>query len=277
MDDAPRPGLCSVQDCRQRARAKGLCPKHYARLKRHGDVHVSRWEHPTECSVEDCQQRVHAKGFCNKHYRRFQRCGDVHASRKEHRAKSNRETGLAATRSEIPHWPETERTCRKCGETKPIGEFAKGDGGHLRWACKDCKAEQHRQWRERNPEHVAEWHRKYGQMPERKAAHRDRQRHYYYDDPQAQRARHLLRRNYGITVDEYDAILAQQNGVCAICGNRCKSGRALAVDHDHITGKLRGLLCMNCNRAIGWLNGDPDLIVRAAEYVLSHREPRETL
>jgi hypothetical protein len=274
MNHAPRPTLCSVEDCEQRATAKGLCPKHYARLRRHGDVHVSRWEHPAECSVQDCQQPTHAKGLCNRHYRRVARHGDVNASRQARRAKSARETVLTETRSEVPRWPETERTCRKCGETKPINDFAKGDGGHLRRDCKDCKAEQHRQWRARNPEHVREWHRKYGETPERKAAHRDRQRHYYYNDPQSQRAKNMRRRGYRIGPDEYDAMLAQQNGVCAICGDRCKSGRALAVDHDHVTGEVRGLLCMNCNRAIGWLNDDPDLIMRAAEYVLSYRNGR---
>jgi hypothetical protein len=226
---------------------------------------------PGLCSVQDCQQRAHAKRLCQKHYRRVQRHGDVHASRREHRAKSAREKALAEQRSQVPRWPDTERTCRKCGETKPIDEFAKGDGGDLRRVCKQCKAEQHRQWRAKDPEHVKEWHREYNQMPERKAAHTNRQRHYYYKDPQGRRARAM--REKGLSVDEYDAMLARQNGVCAICGTVCKSGRALAVDHDHITGEVRGLLCMNCNRAIGWLNDDPDLIMRAAEYVLSNRKP----
>lgn len=66
-------------------------------------------------------------------------------------------------------------------------------------------------------------------------------------------------------------MLAIQGGVCAICRKECKSGRELAVDHDHETGAVRSLLCMNCNRAIGWLQDDPDLLMAATEYLLSHR------
>jgi hypothetical protein len=50
---------------------------------------------------------------------------------------------------------------------------------------------------------------------------------------------------------EYDQILAAQGGVCAICGNICRTGRALAVDHDHQNGVVRALLCLTCNRNLG--------------------------
>ena len=81
-----------------------------------------------------------------------------------------------------------------------------------------------------------------------------------------------LRRAYGITVEDYEAMHAAQGGVCAICGsesNYYKAGAlcALAVDHDHETGKVRGLLCNHCNRAIGMLKDDADVIERAASYV----------
>ena len=66
------------------------------------------------------------------------------------------------------------------------------------------------------------------------------------------------RRQLGLSVEDYDAMLAAQGGVCAICGNPPKT-RRLDVDHDHKTGKVRGLLCHRCNRAlptwvtVGWL------------------------
>lgn len=61
-------------------------------------------------------------------------------------------------------------------------------------------------------------------------------------------------RRYGLTPAEYEAKLAAQNGGCAICGGiNAKSGQRLAVDHDHETGQVRGLLCNNCNSAIGKL------------------------
>ena len=61
-----------------------------------------------------------------------------------------------------------------------------------------------------------------------------------------------LQSDFGINLEEYEAMLQQQNGVCAICGNLCASGRRLAVDHDHATGKVRVLLCSYCNRRLGW-------------------------
>lgn len=77
---------------------------------------------------------------------------------------------------------------------------------------------------------------------------------------------HLIR-TFGITHNDYDELLRGQGGGCAICGIVAGARRKLAVDHDAATGKVRGLLCENCNRAIGQLGHDPERIVRAAEYL----------
>lgn len=74
-----------------------------------------------------------------------------------------------------------------------------------------------------------------------------------------------LRTNYGITMEDYQAMLSAQNGVCAIC--RCRPDHTLHVDHDHRTGLVRGLLCRNCNRGIGCLRDDLDLLRNAVEYL----------
>ena len=76
-----------------------------------------------------------------------------------------------------------------------------------------------------------------------------------------------LRRAYGISLEDYNIILKQQNSVCAICENVCVSGRMLSVDHSHKTGKVRGLLCINCNRAIGNLKDDLKLLNRMKKYL----------
>jgi len=75
---------------------------------------------------------------------------------------------------------------------------------------------------------------------------------------------------YGIDSDIYDEMLKKQDGLCAICGGKNKSGMNLSVDHDHKTGKVCGLLCGLCNTAIGLLRYDKDLFSRAAEYVELH-------
>ena len=78
--------------------------------------------------------------------------------------------------------------------------------------------------------------------------------------------------NYGITIEQYESMLMQQNNVCAIClraetaTNRGKVKR-LAVDHCHTTGKVRGLLCHNCNTTLGKYEDKPELIKRFIEYL----------
>ena len=85
-------------------------------------------------------------------------------------------------------------------------------------------------------------------------------------DPRARQDRDL-RKNYGITLAQYEAMYTAQGGVCAACGQpeRVYSKRAgrlryLAVDHDHTTGKVRALLCQECNTALGSLHDDPTRI-----------------
>ena len=72
-------------------------------------------------------------------------------------------------------------------------------------------------------------------------------------------------RRTGVTEEQYLIQLAKQNGVCAICNNKCT--KALAADHDHVTGKFRGLLCNSCNRGLGYLKDDIKIITKALEYL----------
>lgn len=83
------------------------------------------------------------------------------------------------------------------------------------------------------------------------------------------RASHLARK-FGITPDEYDRMLEAQGNVCAICNAPCATGRRLAVDHDHRTGAIRGLLCFRCNVVLGKFDDDLDLFASATTYLRSH-------
>lgn len=73
-------------------------------------------------------------------------------------------------------------------------------------------------------------------------------------------------RRYGLTKGDYEVLLEAQGGVCTICGGTGKS--RLAVDHDHVTGRIRGLLCSECNTGIGKLREDPEIISRALAYIV---------
>ena len=75
-----------------------------------------------------------------------------------------------------------------------------------------------------------------------------------------------LRRRYGLTIEQYKAILAAQNGMCALCKER----EAVDVDHDHKTGKVRSLLCRTCNLALGFFRDCPDRLRAAIAYLKEH-------
>jgi hypothetical protein len=72
---------------------------------------------------------------------------------------------------------------------------------------------------------------------------------------------------FGISIAEYNSILESQKGKCAICGGHQVRKSRYDIDHNHKTGKIRGLLCSNCNRAIGLLRDNVDTILKAARYL----------
>lgn len=93
-----------------------------------------------------------------------------------------------------------------------------------------------------------------------------------YDEKAARK--NLLKRR-GLSNEEYSDLLIKQNSACAICkssfGHQTKSGKKanLAIDHDHSTGLVRGLLCNKCNRALGYFQDDVEIIQRAIYYLLN--------
>lgn len=156
----------------------------------------------------------------------------------------------------------SEKTCSKCGDVLPAtSEFFKVE---KRFAvgfaaeCRKCRAKREREryaaepdkhnkscksWRRKNPAKIKEGNK-----------------------------RAKLKIRYGLSPDEYGAMLKSQGQKCAICGET-GGGRwgVLVVDHDHKTDEVRGLLCHNCNTAIGLMNDAPDRLRKAAEYLVWHK------
>lgn len=122
-----------------------------------------------------------------------------------------------------------------------------------------------RTWREKNPEKA---------KANRKAwedENRDKVREYNRKSSlkRTQQTREYgLMRNHGITWEEYSAMLEKQGGGCAICGGQnTKRKKILCVDHDHDTGKIRGLLCDSCNRGLGMLGDSLSHIMNVVKYL----------
>lgn len=135
--------------------------------------------------------------------------------------------------------------CFKCGGTE---RYIKGR------SCADCARKFAIQSYWKHPEEITKMKRKkYANNPE---ANKDLK----------------LRRAYGISLEEYNILLEKQHKVCAICKQECVSGRMLCVDHNHKTNKVRGLLCVNCNRAIGNLKDKVVLFSRAINYLKGKNE-----
>lgn len=85
----------------------------------------------------------------------------------------------------------------------------------------------------------------------------------------ADKAAHL-KNTYGMTLFEYEYMMRRQGGKCAICRQVPKKGKFLAVDHDHYTGEVRGLLCYMCNGFLGRMDDDTVAVARAVKYLSNY-------
>ena len=182
-----------------------------------------------------------------------------------------------------------EKRCPDCGLTKPVEAFSKNaarpDG--LQFYCKECySVRSARTYRERRvrqglrvraqvavpPGHKycpgceqvspwSNWHRN--------ASSRDGYASYCKDCRRQQGVADHLRRTFGLTIEERNALFAAQDGVCAICRQR----PIKHIDHDHPTGAVRGGLCGPCNMGLGQFDDDPQRLRAAAHYLEMHQKP----
>lgn len=133
-----------------------------------------------------------------------------------------------------------------------------------------------RRCRERLPE-ARERARAYHSQPEVRERKNAARRVTVNPARRAVNLRNNLRR-YGVTADEHAAMIDAQGNRCAICGeppqpSGVRAAARLHVDHDHVTGAVRSLLCNRCNQGIGYFKDDPALFRAAAEYIERHRTP----
>lgn len=134
-------------------------------------------------------------------------------------------------------WP----VCKRCAQITRPSQMSKGSP-HL---CKPCRTAATREWAERNP-----------------------------DDWERHLRKSHLKRKYGITVEEADALLEKQGGKCAICSvtEGDSRGFRMHIDHDHATGVVRGILCNLCNSGLGQFRDNPDLLTKAIAYLAASEE-----
>lgn len=197
-----------------------------------------------ECQEKGCDKPAYCRGLCNGDYQRWLK------------AQEPRPTTL---------------TCRHCGTVFPN---VVRQGPDRQFCSPQCKGkywgEERARLRREAPPRTCEcgapvMHRT-GRPVCEACRIDDRDRSY--------RAEYMLvyvLRQHGLTRADYDRMLEAQHGCCAICGSGRPLGRGRwHIDHDHATGRVRGLLCNNCNRGIGYFGDDPDTIRAAADYLLQN-------
>jgi hypothetical protein len=165
------------------------------------------------------------------------------------------------------------KTCTKCGLVKPLTEFYRATGTRdgLRGDCKACfQARAKARYPLVREERIAAAQRCRDENPDRYRANQRRMRS-TPEGKERQRAGHL-KRKYGITIEQYDELLAAQGGRCAICRREPRPDISLHLDHDHESGQLRGILCFRCNNSLGDLDDDPTLLQAALQYLESYQQ-----
>lgn len=212
------------------------------------------------CAVLGCGKPIHTVEWCELHYLRRWKTGRFEKSR----------SGKKRKHPLYINWHDRKQSGYLCSEWLDFWVFVKDVGekpspNHFLVRLKDGKfGPKNFEWRERLRRRPGEskkewWARKW----------RSRQEAF----PSMERAREM-RRRFGITIADYEAMRERQNGVCAICKQpetamEVKSGtiKRLAVDHCHRTKKIRGLLCWRCNGALGKVEDSTALLHSMIKYL----------
>lgn len=128
------------------------------------------------------------------------------------------------------------RQCKKCQQTKPLSEFYQRSETTWFHQCKECKKAYNR--RKQTPSQQRAWR---------------------------------IKKSYGVTTDQYNHMMVMQSDRCAICLTDEKPRYGYwHIDHDHQTGKVRGLLCEHCNHGLGKFSDDADNMRAAIKYLEVH-------
>jgi hypothetical protein len=169
------------------------------------------------------------------------------------------------------------KACTRCEIEQPLDQFSKDKSakGGLYPSCKTCgKARQAAYNADPTVKAKAKAYNKARYAdPAYKERLNTRSKAYTKANPDKARS-YALKSKYGITLAEYDAMFAAQNGSCKICGvHQLELKRTLAVDHCHKTQEVRGLLCIACNLGLGKFEDNLSIVLNAAAYLAETQGP----
>jgi hypothetical protein len=266
-------GACTVDGCDRLTVAKGLCQMHYYRMQRSGTTDDPARAAALICTVDGCDKPHVAQGLCQMHYARMARHGDVvqtrdadWGAREKHPLYRLWNSQMRYKRSITdPRWHDLWAFVEDLGNSRPAPDYI------LARLDEDKPfGPENIYWREP---------RRSGNSEQKKADARGYMRQWRQTNLRDVLGGEL-RKKYGIGMDDYDRMLDQQDGVCAICRNeetrvdhRTKKVSRLAVDHCHKTGAVRALLCHSCNGGLGRFSDNAGRLRAAAAYLERHAAP----
>lgn len=137
--------------------------------------------------------------------------------------------------------------------------------------CKPCTTAYKREWIAKRPGYAgASSRRSMAKKPEKYKAYRNAYR--ASDAGKRSTRKHHLKKQYGLTLEQYDEMVRRQSNLCAICESPQQVGPNLDVDHHHVNGYVRALLCHNCNVGIGFFDENIERLHVAAKYLEWHSD-----
>ena len=158
------------------------------------------------------------------------------------------------------------KTCTKCGVTKLLSQFSNSstsrDGKQHR--CKQCNAEYKAQHREHR---LALERERYLRKAEELKSYQKRYKQENPDKVKQRNNEYHLRKRYGISAEEKQKMLNEQNNQCAICGKEFDDAKMTHVDHCHESSIVRGVLCRHCNIGLGHFKDSEELLNNAIRYL----------
>ena len=134
----------------------------------------------------------------------------------------------------------------------------------LGYKDKKKRDEYNKQWQKDNPEKVSEYQKQYRKDNLEKV--RGYEKQWRQNNPKHKKI-FDLRKKYNLSYEGWLQMWEVQDGKCAICGNSFTKPSDAQVDHDHRTGKIRGLLCHKCNSGMGYFNDNPQIIIKVIKYL----------
>lgn len=226
---------CRIDGCPKPIKVKKfqLCTTHYHRYNRHGDPEAWKRRKPGTCSVDECDLPIKGSGMCSKHDSRMRRYGVI-------------------------DFPERPTVCTVDGCDDPVAAKAMCDR-HYRRATGRTQGHPSCLWCGSSLGLVVHGSRRFCSKSCREKEHAVRRRENHRDN---------WLKKYSMTSKDYEAMLKAQDDRCKICRtDKVPARGSFCVDHDHLTGQVRGILCTECNSGLGKFKDNPELLLAAIEYL----------